>query len=163
MTVSADKKEYLPGEKAKLKIEVKDLKGNPVVGDLLVSVYDRSLEQLAGDTLPPDIREFFWKWRRTYYPASDHTLQRELAPLYVKDTPGMGYLGIFDNLLTQMFGEGGGMGAMGGGAADMFGASPGGPRGSVANGRLEKMSLGAPAALATESRFAADAAGGGSP
>ncbi len=65
--VTADKKEYLPGEKAKLNIEVKDLSGKPVAGNVLVSVYDRSLEQIAGDVLPSDIREFFWKWRRNYY------------------------------------------------------------------------------------------------
>ncbi len=106
--VTADKKEYLPGEKAKLAIEVKDLTGKPVQGNVLVSVYDRSLEQIAGDALPPDIREFFWKWRRSYYPTTDHSLKRPLVPIYIQDVPWMSQLGLFDEILNQA--GGGGMG-----------------------------------------------------
>ncbi len=119
--VVADKKEYLPGEKAKLSIEVKDLAGKPVAGNLLVSVYDRSLEQIAGDVLPMDIREFFWKWRRSYNPSTQHMLNRATMPLEVKDVPAMRQLGLFDELLTGMYGMGGGMGpgGMGGGLGGM--------------------------------------------
>ena len=169
--VIADKKEYLPGETAKLNIEVKDLSGKPVAGSLLVSVYDRSLEQLAGDALPPDIREFFWKWRRSYYPITNHTLHRNLRPINLGDVPWMLELGLFDQLLNQAGGMGGmggmeGAGGMGGGMGGMGGMMLGAPQRSMrgggmggGEGGMPEMLSAAPAGAMGD--FASKSAGGG--
>ena len=156
--VTADKKEYLPGEKAKLAIEVKDLQGKPVAGDVLVSVYDRSLEQIAGDALPRDIREFFWKWRRTYYPLTDHTLNRRCNPIALKGIPWMSQLGIFDDLLSQNAGggmmRGGMMGGLGGGMGGRVMLA----RGMAVEGAAMPMAMSAPG---VDMDFAARGSGGG--
>ncbi len=53
-----------PGEKATVKLRLTDPEGNPVVGQTVVTVYDKSLEAISGGSNVQDIREFFWKWRR---------------------------------------------------------------------------------------------------
>ncbi len=159
--VVADKKEYLPGEKAKLAIEVKDLSGKPVQGNVLVSVYDRSLEQIAGDALPGDIREFFWKWRRQHYSMFGHTLGRPITPIYM--LPPMAQLGIFDQLLNQA-GVGGGAFGRGGmpGGPEMLMAR-GAPMGGFGGGgAMMDMAMGA-APMAMEAKSADMAGGGGVP
>ncbi|MCA9132567.1 MAG: hypothetical protein KDA45_05420, partial [Planctomycetales bacterium] len=82
--IAADKREYLPGEAAELSLTVKDPSGKPVVGSCVVAVYDRSLEQIAGDSLPPDIREFFWKWQRHHQPRQSVSLQVWQQPITIE-------------------------------------------------------------------------------
>ncbi|MBQ9799131.1 MAG: hypothetical protein IJO40_04235, partial [Thermoguttaceae bacterium] len=54
-----------PGEKTKIEVRLTDLEGRPVVGQTVVTVYDKALEQLAGrGPNDEDVRKFFWNWRR---------------------------------------------------------------------------------------------------
>ena len=53
-----------PGAKATIKARLTDVDGKPVVGRTVVTVYDKSLDQVAGWSNVGDVREFFWKWRR---------------------------------------------------------------------------------------------------
>ena len=54
-----------PGEKTKIAIRLTDLEGRPIVGQTVVTVYDKALEQLAGrGPNDEDVRKFFWNWRR---------------------------------------------------------------------------------------------------
>ena len=89
------KEAYLPGEEAEVEIVVKGIDGEPVEGSAVLAVYDRSLEQIAPDALPPDIREFFWKWRRQHYPQSFENLSRKTSPIYIVNMPPADPLGIF--------------------------------------------------------------------
>ncbi|MDD3591005.1 MAG: alpha-2-macroglobulin family protein, partial [Thermoguttaceae bacterium] len=53
-----------PGEKAAVKLRLADVDGNPVVGQTVVTIYDKSLEYISVGSNVGDVREFFWKWRR---------------------------------------------------------------------------------------------------
>ncbi len=101
--VAFDKSEYLPGEEAKVDIHVTDTDGKPVVGSCVVAAYDRSLEALAGDVLPPDIREFFWKWRRHHAPQHMANLDALQYPIQVNGQPVLIPLGIFGSTLADDF------------------------------------------------------------
>ncbi|HYF50292.1 MAG TPA: MG2 domain-containing protein [Planctomycetota bacterium] len=138
-------KEYKPGEKAKLKIKLTDHTGEPVVGSSAVSVYDKSVEYISGGSNVPEIRSFFWKWRRHHHPHSESSLQRHSYNLLRQNEPGMGYLGAFGALVADLDEELADGAAMNGApAADA--AAEGGFGGG--RGELRKMAQksGAPAA-----------------
>ena len=64
--VASDKDSYLPGEKANFTVTVADAVGNPVAGQCVVSVYDKSVEYIAGGSNVGDIRAFFWSGKRYF-------------------------------------------------------------------------------------------------
>lgn len=67
--VSGAKPKVGPGAKAKLKIRITDPDGKPVVGQTVVTVYDKSLEYISGGSNVPPILLFFWDWKRSLYPS----------------------------------------------------------------------------------------------
>ena len=79
--VLADKAEYKPGEKAKVKVRLTDLQGQPFEGSTVLTVYDRSVEYISGGSNVPEIKEFFWKWRRHHQPATESSLDRSFGNL----------------------------------------------------------------------------------
>jgi uncharacterized protein YfaS (alpha-2-macroglobulin family) len=99
--VAFDKSEYLPGEEARVDVTVTDAAGKPVVGSCVVAAYDRALEALAGDVLPPDIREFFWKWQRHHAPQSTTNLNQFQQPIQVDGQPQLMPLGIFGGTVAD--------------------------------------------------------------
>ncbi|MGN6133851.1 MAG: alpha-2-macroglobulin family protein, partial [Aureliella sp.] len=145
VAVAADKSEYLPGEQGTLDVSVKDADGQPVSGSVLVSIYDRSLEAIASDVLPDDIREFFWKWRRSHNPTNWENLSRVTQQITIDQTVSMTPIGLFGSSLAddaeQVFSLGGmrgmradgaqyGMaGGMAGGIADLAEMRQAMPRG----------------------------------
>lgn len=90
--------EYLPGEMAKVKLQITDFDGRPFVGSTVVAIYDKSLEYISGGSNVPEIRSFFWKWRRQHQPRSQINLQRWFPNLPV-DEKYMQDLGIFGQIL----------------------------------------------------------------
>ena len=54
------------GREGPVKIKLTDLAGRPFVGSTVVAIYDKSLEYISGGSNVPDIKEFFWKWRRQH-------------------------------------------------------------------------------------------------
>lgn len=99
--LKANKKSYLPGEEAKVELTVRDPDGNPVAGSCLLAVYDRSLEQIAGDVLPTDIREFFWKWQRNHYIHSTSNASHRGYPIAITNEVPWRFLGIFGSTLAD--------------------------------------------------------------
>ena len=65
---------YRPGQKAKVKIKLTDAQGKPFVGSTVVAVYDKSVEYISGGSNVPEIKEFFWKWRRHHWPHTESNL-----------------------------------------------------------------------------------------
>ncbi|MEK7118623.1 MAG: alpha-2-macroglobulin family protein, partial [Patescibacteria group bacterium] len=59
ITITPGKKSYLPGEKVKLGIEVKNSKGNPVRAELSLSVVDMSVLALVGNTKKNPVTFFY--------------------------------------------------------------------------------------------------------
>lgn len=101
--VAFDKQEYLPGEEATVDVKVTDPEGQPVVGSCVVAAYDRSLEALAGDVLPPDIREFFWKFQRHHSPRHVANLDARQFVIQINGQSEWIVLGIFGGTLADDF------------------------------------------------------------
>ncbi|MDX1925469.1 MAG: MG2 domain-containing protein [Pirellulaceae bacterium] len=93
--LTADKPEYLPGEEAEIELLVTDPDGKPVSGSCLIAAYDSSLDQIASDVLPTDIREFFWKWRRSHQPQQRCNVDQATYLVAIDGVPIMSPLGRF--------------------------------------------------------------------
>ncbi len=87
--------EYLPGQKAGVRLRLTDFDGKPFHGSTVVAVYDKSVEYISGGSNVPEIREFFWKWRRQHNETTESSLDRFGGNLVPPKTPGMRDVGIF--------------------------------------------------------------------
>ncbi len=96
---------YKPGEKAKAKLVVTDQNGKPVVGQMVVSIYDKSAEYISGGSNVRDIKEFFWKWRRNHYPNTISSLQKYFRNFTYPDKPTLEYLGVFGSSVADEIGN----------------------------------------------------------
>ncbi len=100
--VQPSKKKYEPGEKATVKVKLTDFSGEPFVGSMVAAIYDKSVEYISGGSNVPEIKAFFWKWRRRHNPRTEHTLARRFNNL----VPGMRYLGVFGaTVVEELFDE----------------------------------------------------------
>ncbi|QDS98988.1 alpha-2-macroglobulin family protein [Adhaeretor mobilis] len=111
---------YLPGQKATVQLKLTDTDGNAFIGSTVLTVYDKSLEYISGGSNVPEIKEFFWKWRRNHNPRSETNLARHEAPLVKHNEIHMNNLGVFgesviDLVTSTAQGEGRGGGGFGGG------------------------------------------------
>ena len=93
--VSPSAEEYKPGEDAKVQLKLTDHDGKPFVGSTVVAIYDKALDYIAGGGALPDIREFFWKWRRSHNPQGETNLTRGEGPVVKPNAPQMQNLGVF--------------------------------------------------------------------
>jgi uncharacterized protein YfaS (alpha-2-macroglobulin family) len=101
IAVEPSAEEYLPGESAKVSLKVTDVAGKPVVGSLVLAVYDKALDYIAGGSNVGDIREFFWKWRREHRPQSETNLQETSYAVTAPNKPVMQNLGIFGETVVD--------------------------------------------------------------
>ena len=93
-TIEPAKKAYRPGEKAGFKIKLTDYSGEPFQGTAVMTVYDRALEYISGGSNVPEIRSFFWKWRRQHYARTQSNLGRWFYNLIKKNETPMGNIGV---------------------------------------------------------------------
>ncbi len=93
--VLPSQQEYKPGQKATLKVKVTDLNGKPFEGTTAVTMYDRSLEYVSGGSNVPEIKEFFWKWRRQHSASAEHNLGMQFNNLIRSQETGMAELGVY--------------------------------------------------------------------
>ncbi len=162
--VTPSKTEYLPGEKATVKIKLTDLAGQPFVGSTVVAIYDKSVEYISGGTNVPDIKAFFWKWRRHHHSQTMHSLSRSSQNMLPRNQPGMEDLGIFGGTVVEETLKGGvySPGGFGGGRGVRRQIMMGAPMAPMAEASLaEGMALekSAPAAMdAAADRAAAEPA-----
>jgi alpha-2-macroglobulin len=94
--------EYKPGEEAKLRVKLTDAAGKPFNGSTVLTVYDKSLEAIAGGPNVKDIRQVFWDWLREHYsiaPEDVSTLVHDSFPLVREGQVEMEDLGVFGLLL----------------------------------------------------------------
>jgi uncharacterized protein YfaS (alpha-2-macroglobulin family) len=167
--VVADQQEYKPGQDAKVKIKLIDSNGEPFVGSTVVTVYDKSVEYISGGSNVPDIKDYFWKWRRHHHPQIETNVNHNEGNLLRRGERNMNDLGIFGATVVEemnqarrgamlresgaadALGRGALGGALGGGGGPMaFGrAMPGAPMSAMApmekSERLNAMADGAPA------------------
>jgi uncharacterized protein YfaS (alpha-2-macroglobulin family) len=62
-----DRKDYRPRDKATAILRVKTTEGKPLAGEVVITAYDKSLEYISGGSNQPDIRPFFWGWKREHH------------------------------------------------------------------------------------------------
>ena len=96
---------YLPGETADVEVQLRDETGEPFVGSVVLSAYDRAVEYISGGSNVPEIREFFWKWKRSHHPQSEHNLDRWFSQLLRQGEIAMQNLGIFGGMVADFDNE----------------------------------------------------------
>jgi uncharacterized protein YfaS (alpha-2-macroglobulin family) len=99
--VQPSQSEYKPGQKATVKVKLTDLLGKPFIGATVVSIYDKSVEYISGGSNVPEIKEFFWKWRRSHYPHTESSLGRWFNNLVKSGEVGMRDLGVFGDTVVD--------------------------------------------------------------
>ena len=99
--VMPSQKEYKPGQKATVKLKLTDLFGKPFAGTTAVSIYDRSVDYIAGGSNVPEIKDFFWKWRRHHNPQTESSLAHWFGNLLRRGETGMSNLGVFGELVVE--------------------------------------------------------------
>jgi alpha-2-macroglobulin len=94
---------YKPGKKCPLKIKITDSNGKPVVGDVVLTVYDKALDILSKGSNVPEINSFFWKWTRNWYMRARSSLNKYFSSAIMKKHElRMRPLGIFGHLPAPM-------------------------------------------------------------
>jgi len=99
--------DYKPGEPARIELSVRDGNDQPVVGACVVSVYDKALDTIAGGGNVPDIRVFFWKWRRNHSAQHDTNIDRRFHNLVPPKTISMMPIGVFGHTIADDTGTSG--------------------------------------------------------
>ncbi|MGD2096554.1 MAG: MG2 domain-containing protein [Desulfobacterales bacterium] len=99
VSVTPAQKDYRPGQTAALSVRLTDFDGEPFQGSAVISVYDRSVEYISGGSNVPEIRSFYWKWRRHHQIYQESSLARWFANLLKKNETPMKPIGVFGNLI----------------------------------------------------------------
>ena len=102
VAIKPDRDDYRPGQKAKYNLTLTDSEGNPVKGTFCMSVYDQSLDYIAGPTSQQPIREFFWSWKRNHYPSIQHNVFNYFNLIIIDHKQRMQQLGIFGNVGEEL-------------------------------------------------------------
>src|SRR5690606_10133877 len=107
--VTPSSTEYKPGQQAKMKVQLTDATGEPFIGSLVMTIYDKSIEYISGGSNVPEIREFFWKWRRNHHPQTESSLATFSHNLLKPGETAMSFLGVFGSTVADelMFGRNG--------------------------------------------------------
>jgi hypothetical protein len=93
--------EYRPRERAKVQLKLTDENGKPFVGSTVLSIFDISLEYISGGSNVPEIKEFFWKWRREHRPYLETNLERWFTNLIPPGQKMMESLGVFGSTVAE--------------------------------------------------------------
>ncbi len=101
VAIEPSSKEYKPGQKAKVKVRLTDQTGENFAGSTVLTIYDKSVEYISGGTNVPDIKEFFWKWRRHHQPQHIDNLALYSHNMTLPNKPGMSFLGIFGQSVAE--------------------------------------------------------------
>jgi len=104
MEVLPSLERYKPGEKAEIQIKLSDFFGKPFIGSTVMTVYDKSVEYIYGGSNIPEIKAFFWKWRRHHTPNTESSLNRTFHNLLKKNETSMQHLGVFGHLVADELG-----------------------------------------------------------
>lgn len=98
VSVKPSQAKYKPGDDAKVKVKLTTIDGKPVTGTVVMTVYDKSVEYISGGSNVPDIKDFFWKWKRNYYSNAISLLGIRFYNLLKRGELSMSQLGVFGYL-----------------------------------------------------------------
>ncbi|HEX3600758.1 MAG TPA: MG2 domain-containing protein [Lacipirellulaceae bacterium] len=102
--VTPSAESFKPGQHAKVSVKITDAAGKPFVGSTVLSVFDKSLEYISGGTNVANIKELFWKWRRSHRPYIETNLDRWFGNLVMPGQVAMESLGIFGGIVDEVNG-----------------------------------------------------------
>ena len=86
---------FKPGQKAQVTVKLTDPTGEPYKGSIVLAMYDKAVEYISGGSNVPDIKKFFWDWRRHHWPQAECSLDKAGYNLVKSGVIGMSYLGVF--------------------------------------------------------------------
>ncbi len=98
VAVEPSRTEYRPGQKSTVAVKLTDPAGKPFVGTTVLAIYDKAVEYISGGSNVPEIKAFFWKWRRTHYPQLETNLTWSCGNLVRTGEKWMNDLGAFGML-----------------------------------------------------------------
>jgi alpha-2-macroglobulin len=101
VAVEPSAQSYKPGQKGKVKVRLTDHTGENFVGSTVIAIYDKAVEYISGGSNVPEIKEFFWKWRRHHHVNTESSLNRQFYGMDAPNKPGMGNLGMFGEQAIQ--------------------------------------------------------------
>ena len=93
--------EFKPGQRAKVQLKLTDYAGKPFVGSTVIAIYDKSVEYISGGSNVPEIKEFFWKWRRSHNPVTESNLGGFPATSFRPMRQAMNDLGVFGGSVAE--------------------------------------------------------------
>ncbi|MFH1022953.1 MAG: MG2 domain-containing protein [Planctomycetota bacterium] len=102
VSVEPSAKEYKPGEKASVRVKLTDAAGKPFAGSTVMTIYDKAVEYISGGSNVPEIKAFFWKWRRHHSPVSECSLNEMFQNLLRTGEITLASLGVFGDLQEQI-------------------------------------------------------------
>ena len=94
-----------PSDKVKVRVKLTDATGEPFEGSAVVAMYDKALEYISGGSNVPDIKEFFWKWRRHHQMGNENSLARGGGNMVRVKEVAMAFLGVFGHMATELPGD----------------------------------------------------------
>jgi uncharacterized protein YfaS (alpha-2-macroglobulin family) len=86
---------YKPGQKARVKVKLTGPDGRPFMGTTVLAVYDKAVEYISGGSNVPEIKAFFWQWKRSHQPQTESSLDRWFNNLVKPGEVAMQDLGAF--------------------------------------------------------------------
>lgn len=101
VAIEPSSERYRPGQEAEVGIRLTDFSGEPFVGSTVLAVYDKSVEYVSGGSNVPEIKTFFWKWRRHHSSYIETSATKHSANITDKNEPSMQHLGIFGHLTAD--------------------------------------------------------------
>ncbi len=98
VTLEPAKRQVKPRETTALRITLRDAAGKPITGTAVLSIYDKSLEAIAGGSNVTPILANFWSWKNSYNPNSmNDSVPRSPGNLLRSQAIAMQSLGRFDD------------------------------------------------------------------
>jgi uncharacterized protein YfaS (alpha-2-macroglobulin family) len=89
---------YKPGAKAKVKLKITDYHGKPVQGEVVVTIYDKSVEYISGGSNVPAIQPFFWKWLKQYHLNLGFSMHNWFGNILRRGELSLKSIGVFGQL-----------------------------------------------------------------
>lgn len=103
VAVKPSSESYKPGQEAIVELTLTDNNGEPIAGSVAMTMYDKSLEYISGGSNVGEIRDFFWKWRRSHNTHTESSAGRWFMPLFKGGEHPMQQLGAFGDLAEMEF------------------------------------------------------------
>ena len=95
VAIEPSQKTYKPGQKGRVKVKLTGPDGKPFAGSTVLAVYDKAVEYISGGSNVPDIKAFFWQWKRSHNPQTESSLDRSFQNLGLPGEVAMQDLGAF--------------------------------------------------------------------